>query len=167
MCSFSFFSLEDSNVHIVQEPMLLQKRQLKTSLFSFAKQQFSVPNNSPPLRTATLVENETIQGQIGEGCPIVQMKGTTRPVEGFLNNVKKNYIFSRDGFLCGVKFFSNFVSILRQRPFYLQHFLTRVWPPLLLNYVKKEHNWYRNGTSTHDVGISRCLFSSHLTRSIS
>ena len=81
MCSFSFFSLEDSNVHIVQEPMLLQKRQLKTSLFSFAKQQFSVPNNSPPLRTATLVENETIQGQIGEGCPVVpvQMEGTTRP----------------------------------------------------------------------------------------
>ena len=44
MCCFSFLSLSLSNLHTVQETMLLQKRQLKTTLFSFAEQQFSVPN---------------------------------------------------------------------------------------------------------------------------
>ena len=32
----------------------------------------------PPFRTATLVENETIEGQIGEGCRVAERGGLGR-----------------------------------------------------------------------------------------
>ena len=35
---------------------------------------------SPPFRTATLVESETIEGQIGEGCTLLLM---SHPKQGF------------------------------------------------------------------------------------
>ena len=57
-----FLSLEASN--LVQETMLLQKGQLHNSNFLYQIENLV----SPPFRTATLVENETMEGQRGEGC---------------------------------------------------------------------------------------------------